>query len=337
MVHPHQLALILQAYPAISPVKSTFAHTAGGFSGARLWRVSSVGGEFALRRWPVEHPSPERLEWIHSLLRHITQQGLTIVPVPVENVYRKTYLPAYGHLWEVVPWLAGTPLESPCSDHTKIRAAAAALARFHQAAASFRAGRAEYDTSPALRSRHEQLQRLIAGEAAQLYQSISADVWPAGVAAAKTIAQLFPLAGKALEPQLATAARLRVPLQACLRDVWSDHLLFEGDQVRGLIDFGAARIESPAGDVARLLGSLAADNPQAWSAGIAAYQSVRPLSETELQLLEAFDRSTVVMAGWNWIAWIYRDRRRFSDLASVAWRLEHYAERLAVLVQKLRG
>jgi len=335
VVQPQELALLLQAYPAIAPVQSITPHRTGGFSGARLWQVSTARGDFALRRWPAEHPSPERLEWIHALLRHVAREGLTIVPVPVENIHRKTYLQTHGHLWELVPWLAGRPAKSPCRDILKLRAALAALARFHQAAASFPIGAPQLGISPALKNRHEQLQRLIAGEATELYQSISADVWPAGVTPAQRMAQLFALASRPVERQLAIAARIATPLQACLRDVWSDHLLFEGDEVRGLIDFGAARVESPAGDVARLLGSLAADDPHLWRAGIEAYQSVRPLSETELQLIEAFDRSTVLMAGWNWIAWIYRDRRRFADLSSVAQRLDHYADRLAALVAKL--
>src|SRR5690606_15182110 len=42
----------------------------GGFSGSTLWRIRTADErDFCLRRWPAEHPSPERLTFIHSVLR----------------------------------------------------------------------------------------------------------------------------------------------------------------------------------------------------------------------------------------------------------------------------
>ena len=74
------------------------------------------------------------------------------------------------------------------------------------------------------------------------------------------------------------------PLQPCLCDVWHDHVLFDGDRVTGLIDYGAMKIDHPAVDLARLLGSLAEDDLAGWTIGLAAYREVRPLSGGEEEL-----------------------------------------------------
>ena len=46
-----------------------------------------------------------------------------------------------------------------------------------------------------------------------------------------------------------------ISLHPCLGDVWAEHVLFEGNQITGLIDFGGMRYDHPAQDLARLLGS----------------------------------------------------------------------------------
>ena len=62
------------------PLRLDSLGSAGGFSGARFWRVESAAGELCLRRWPREHPMRERLEQIHRVLRHAHSSGLLFVP-----------------------------------------------------------------------------------------------------------------------------------------------------------------------------------------------------------------------------------------------------------------
>ena len=76
--------------------------------------------------------------------------------------------------------------------------------------------------------------------------------------------------------ELRTAQRLRVPVQPCLRDVWHDHVLFVDDAVSGIVDPAAARTDTVAADISRLVGSLVGDDPRGWTVALAAYQSVRP-------------------------------------------------------------
>lgn len=108
-------------------------------------------------------------------------------------------------------------------------------------------------------------------------------------------------------------------------------MLFVGDDVSGLIDFGAMQPDSVAADIARLLGSLAGDDRQAWTTGLAAYESVRPLSEPERTLIPIFDQANTVLSGLNWLQWIYLDRRQFDNRQAVMQRLDGNLPRLALL------
>src|SRR6202023_1230336 len=94
-----------------------------------------------------------------------------------------------------------------------------------------------------------------------------------------------------LRKDLFARARVMVDGQPCVCDVWHDHVLFEGDTVSGLIDFGGAKVDSVAVDLARLLGSMAGDDPVLRDAGFGAYVAVRPLSLGEVDLVTLLDRT----------------------------------------------
>jgi homoserine kinase type II len=103
--------------------------------------------------------------------------------------------------------------------------------------------------------------------------------------------------------------------------VWHDHVLFEGDAVTGLIDYGAVKIDHVAVDLARLLGSLVGASRDAWSIGLQAYRRLRPLADDEEQLAHVLEESGNTVAAANWLMWLYRDGRAFEDRAGAARRL----------------
>ncbi len=107
-------------------------------------------------------------------------------------------------------------------------------------------------------------------------------------------------------------------------------MLFEGNRVSGIIDFGAMRIDTVAGDVSRLLGSLAGDDLVAWQRGLKAYQTIRRLSDAEFALVPVFDESTMLLAGFNWLEWLVGGRR-FENPGEVLRRLRMIVNRLEVL------
>jgi homoserine kinase type II len=98
--------------------------------------------------------------------------------------------------------------------------------------------------------------------------------------------------------------------------------------VTGLIDFGAMQIDTPAADVARLLGSFVRDDPTGWQSGVAAYTSIRLLSEVELRAVSALDLAGKILAGCNWLRWIYIDGRQFDQLRQIVERFARISERV---------
>lgn len=318
---------VLAAYgPSLSLLSAENLDGAGGFSGARLWRLTTSTGQLCLRRWPPEHPTPERLTWIHSVLRAAAANGFPKVPVPLAATNGATWVRHHGTLWELAPWLAGKADYSSRPTPRRLSEAMQALAEFHRSVDGF--GGRFSAPSPGIQRRVQQLGRLLNGDFAQLADAVSASSCPPLDDAARRLLKLFPRLAEATLQTLRLAAEQSVVLQPVIRDIWHDHVLFEVDQVSGIVDFGAMQVDSVSGDIARLLGSLVADDTVGWQIGQTAYESIRPLSRGEHGLLKAFDRSGVLLGAINWLTWIYLQRREFSDLRAVRTRLEASIGRL---------
>jgi Ser/Thr protein kinase RdoA (MazF antagonist) len=324
---------VLRFYPAdCQPTAVEFLDTAGGLSGTRLWRLTTPRGLLLLRRWPPEHPPRERLEFIQAVLWHAHQEGFDRVPLPLENVAHQGYVSHAGHFWEIAPWLPGASDYHAAPSLTRLRNALTALAKYHQAVSSFPLAESSLCPSPSIGERLEQLRRLLSGELEQLRSLVTTahdDYQPA----AARIVELFPRVAPRVLSELERASAVEVSVVPCLRDVWHENVLFEGDEVSGLIDFGSLRAENVSADVARLLGSMAEDDRSQWRAGFAAYEQVRSLSEVEAMLAGTFDISGVLLGGTNWLTWIYDRRRVFDQPAAVQARLDYFVRRLTHLVE----
>lgn len=310
----------------------------GGFSGALLWKLTTLAGPFCLRRWPAEHPSAARLAWIHDKLRQAADSGLPVpAPVRAQAGAGPTFVSHGGHLWELAPWMPGAADYHQFPHAARLASALTTLARFHQATTpptrqseraaglSPPAGEAP---SQALLGRLQLLDQRLDRQAPPIFSLIDDSAGSECARLARVVCALFVEAAPRVRPTLAEATRIAVPHQPVIRDVWHDHLLFAGNEVSGLIDFGAMRVETVAGDIARLLGSLERDHPPGWQAGLAAYEAVRPLSPGERTLVAAFDQSSVLLSGMNWLTWLYVERRRFESLERVAQRLREIVPRL---------
>ena len=219
---------------------------------------------------------------------------------------------------------------------SRIRLAAAlqALGQFHRAAASFAGNHSSPAVAPGIRQRRKLLDDLLRHGLRQIRRAIDTQPDTEIALTAKRILTLFPRVASQIDSQLAVADRLAVPTQPCIRDIWHDHVLFTGDRVSGLIDFGAMRNDSVAADLSRLLGSLAGDDVRDWQHGLEAYQRVCRLSQQEFELIGILDSSTILLSGMNWLRWIYLESRRFDDIAQIAIRLRGIAARLESLVSR---
>src|SRR5205807_3808434 len=100
-------------------------------------------------------------------------------------------------------------------------------------------------------SRLHDLARLGTGELTRMAQDAG---WPEIRALApdflRTLPKILPIEIGRLE----SLADISLPLQPCIRDIWHDHVLFTANDVTGVIDFGAVDMDTPATDIARLLG-----------------------------------------------------------------------------------
>jgi homoserine kinase type II len=302
----------------------------GGFSGAELWRITAARGELCLRRFPPEHPNSARLTWIQAVVAHVAGKGFRLLPEAITTSAGERFCQRDGHLWELTPWLPGRADYWSDPRPGKLRAAMTELGRFHVAAESFSAPVS--GKSPGIAYRLALAGWLLADGLCEL-STAAIENRRAMPALAVYVDPLFAsIASRlpALQNSLIKAGRLESPLQPCLRDIWHDHVLFEGDRVSGIVDVGSMKMESIAADVARLLGSLCGSDRESWALGQAAYHEVRPLSEAERTLVAAFDQSQLLLAGVKWVEWVFMQHRRFSDPSAVVKRMEHILSRLGV-------
>ncbi|MBP3695679.1 MAG: phosphotransferase [Thermoguttaceae bacterium] len=128
--------------------------------------------------------------------------------------------------------------------------------------------------------------------------------------------------------QVVRVSNFALPLLPCIHDLHSAHLYFKGQNFRGFIDFGSAGVDSPAVDVARLLNTLTESRPVHWLAGLAAYQSVRPLYREELAALQVFRRSTALTTAIRWLEYIFMQNHPVKCSARLVRQLEKMTEML---------
>ncbi len=120
----------------------------------------------------------------------------------------------------------------------------------------------------------------------------------------------------------------RLPVQLCLCDVWHDHILYEGDAVVGVIDYGAVKPDCVAVDLARLLGSMIPDQPERMHDALMVYSAIHPVSSEILKLAAVLDHAGSTIGLTNWLRWLYLDDRRYAESASVAKRMEALLKRV---------
>ena len=338
MTHSLDLDPVLATYPVLGLVTHVhYLGGAGGFSGARFWRVETSGGLFCLRRWPVEYPRVGELEFMHRVLWHARANGFEVAAVPLKNEDGATYVSHCGHLWELAPWLVGEADASEQPSETRVAAAMECLARFHRASEEFAWDRPSIHGvvcpivrfSPGVGKRTDLLRVWITGRSGELKEAVERGAgWPEMERMVKQLLRCLPSQVPAVADNLARFGSCPVALQPCIRDVWHDHVLFEGDRVTGLIDFGSMGIDNVSCDVARLLGGLSGGDSNVWQIGLGAYASIRPLSEVELGLAEVFAQSGVLLGALNWAGWVFLEGRVFEEPQAVLGRMKALMARL---------
>lgn len=326
---------VLKAYPAACrPARSEYLASAGGLSGARFWRLETALGPLCLRRWPTEHPDRPHLEFIHGVLAHAASRGFIHVPFPFATQTGATWVLYEKHLWQLEPWLPGMADWSTAPNPAKLRAAMTALAQFHSAVADYPLPEPHVASAPGIVRRRQLITWWVDSGISQLTTCLDHGAATADHAIPREMIELFHRTRAQVESRLDQAQTLAVPMAPCIRDIWHDNVLFLGDAVSGIVDFGAMQTDSRAADIARLLGSLAADDVASWQAGLESYQKAHRLLPDEIRLIEAFDSANVLLSALNWMRWLYLDERQFDNLDKVRFRVQTQVARLRFLAQK---
>jgi homoserine kinase type II len=301
----------------------TFAPVAGGFSGAQIWRLRRTDGcEFCLK---AHAPAADagRLEWdIHRWMTAARAAGLGFVPQVEFSRAGRTVVEVGGRIWDLTQWMPGAADFHANPTDARLLAAVEALARLHEAWSRLSSARPV--PCPAVERRRRALES---------WSELVASGWRPRPApddpVAPHVEAIWPRLPGILPPVLAKLAQWRdvlVPVQPCLCDVWHDHVLFTGDRVTGLIDYGAAKTDHVAVDLARLLGSLVPGQRDRWTLALRAYRVIRPLPQPEL--VELLDWTGVVVGVTNWFRWLYYEGRKYADRAAVAARVAELMQRL---------
>lgn len=335
----------------------------GGYSGGRIWKLTSKSdGEqgYCLKQWPTTNGNTEQLSrqqnqllLVYKLLKSAAESPLQLceLPTPWVSKHGVPWTITDGQVTELQPWLRGRPTfwESPTDD--KLIDACRTLAEFHKATESFDIGEVSeanrektFNSSrlpptclpsksfpqtgapPGIDRRIQFIDELNSGLRNRIGQ-LAARQNPLGQLATNLL-QNFDRLHANLRFELSTVKERSFQLQYCIRDIWHDHLFFVGDKVSGIVDFGAVAKDNIAADLSRMLGSLIGNETSKWEIGLQEYSSIRELSEAEMQLISAYDRSTTMLAGMNWLKWILLEKRTFESLEPIEKRIQRLLNRL---------
>lgn len=300
---------ILRLWPApLSEAQPVSRHR--GFSGADIWRVSVGEDHFALRKWPLRAPQPTRLVGLHKLLSELAARGIRQLSVPLPSHSGATLVEFDGGWWQLEPWKPGAADFHAAPSRARLASALTVLARLHRAASNHRpaancaawfAPRASAP-SPAVRDRLSLIERW---QVRVREVGLRDRLRKLPVELREALLELISLAERRLAPlhrQMLPLAEHEFRLQPVLRDVWHDHLLFSGDELTGLIDPSACRVDHPAVDLSRLLTSLLEPTDQpAVDFALGVYQQSQPLTPAELRLFGTLSAGQSLLAGLNWV------------------------------------
>ena len=306
-----------------------------GFSGARTLRVRGGPSDLVLKSFSVE--ARDRVRRAHHLMRHLRAAGCREVPEVVATPGGESIVvTADGTAWEAVEFMTGGTTDSPSAEQAA--AAMAMLAQIHVAAGAASCMPSRMGSPPAVLRRIEHAKRLLASPWEGLTLSHAgcptlAEELPPRLVRAAAVHR--SAGGDRALRRVVTAPATPARLQAVLRDIWCGHVLYapsESHQVSGVIDFHAADVDTPATDLARLLGSWTqtpASSPlEHWQLAIARYEAVRPLSVAERGLVPWLQATGTIFALDNWFRWCLVEGRRFGEAGGVIERVDRLLGRL---------
>lgn len=322
---------------------------APGMSGALVFRCSGQPTR-VLRRWPL-NTTTARVREIHQQLVALSQRVDWIPKLIHIGFGRETFLlDASGGIWELASWMPGRPVSEDAPVET-IGRGAASIAMTHDA---LLASGCWMNPAPAIVERLERLRQLRDALPVCFRGSLSGRVPPDVVnplsTAINELQRFWPESLHHFETRLTPWSRTAVPVQYVLRDVHREHILFEGGRVRGIIDFDAMRIDTPATDLARWATSFQAfrqDPDGTLDRVVADYfqnrtfhtssggERISPPRGSEFRtLLTTLAEVSLWISLANWVVWLVNESRQFPDFQLVSQRIRRLTESVQAIASR---
>lgn len=292
---------------------------AQGLSAAEIYHCKGVAADatqvhhsnsngFCLRRWPAQYGFGQLME-IYQAVEMSHSEGVELLPRNLLGQSGNVFVADDdGRYWELTQWLPGAAnyIEEP-SD-LKLKSAMIGLARVHQ---SWKRTQGKSPVSPAIERRTRILAQAIQdAKDWGCYLVDSRLTLTEQQLVRETQAQVAGLGGP-LQAALFRASETPCETQFVLRDVHSEHLLFQEDQLQGIIDLGACARDEPATDLARLIGSLEPHRLATQNLAVEIYEREMgcPVPRERVAVLDVV---STLLSAVQWLRWLVVEGREFN-------------------------
>gem|GEM_PF-1485135 len=299
----------------------------GGFSGARVTKIESSVGTFALKSHPIlfrdrvlanhtfqeflatqtELPIPYLHRWSRGRTRHESVEEHDIGSVVSKKPLPDTLLVKDESCWELSDWMPGQPVRSTgwIRDEA-LNTVIDAIAAMHSCVRDWNPNW----SIPAdciergLELRFNKLLSFVHSgfDKYKARWKLLADRHghPVLLSLGRILSQASDLGTRLLEP-MQSLATIPLPSHWIARDLWREHFLFDGDRLTGIIDFTASKISWPGLDLARSLGTFLLDEDPRWESAVGRYRSAVSPNQIELEDIRVTHRVSTVLSAMHYV------------------------------------
>lgn len=284
-----------------------------------VYRIETLAACYSMKRWPVT-AERERLLEIHRFQSYLADTRKSLTPGLVKWSNGETLLEADDAYWEIADWKSGAPIENLGDvNDEQIRQCAEALASIHSRSESYHT---QVGVSPGIQQRVDGMIAAIqpcTDKRRRFLESISAyDKY----VAANVLKDISIRSMRVIPSLLDSVQRLSKKSVKCfwiLRDVWRQHILFQGNRISGMIDFGAARMDWPGLDLVRAFGTLMFESDPRWTMAIMHYLNQRGDDSLELADIRMIHRASVALSALQWLDWFAEEQFDWTNRLSSSW------------------
>lgn len=291
-----------------------------GLSKAIVYRIETLAGRYAMKRWPVTMQR-DRVQEIHRFQDHLAQAEKSVTPSLVKWSNGDTLLEADGVCWEIADWKLGSPIRNLGeANDEQIRQCADALASLHLQ--SERYATQEAMISPGIKQRCDGMLSAIqppTDKRRKFLDSISAHN---KYLAASVLHDIYLRAMCIIPSVLEPVQRLSATPVKCfwiMRDVWRQNILYRENRLSGILDFGASRIDWPGLDLVRAFGTLMFESDPRWSIAISHYLDRRSDDSLAFVDIRAIHRASVALSALQWLDWFAEGQFDWTNRSSQVW------------------